>query len=119
MAGVGGMMKFIRLYTGDDGETHCEERDVAETPELPGPQNATRVSFNIAQPGRFSDWHPAPRRQYVITLSGEAEIGLKDGSTYRLKPGDVNLAEDTTGGGHTTRVVSDVPRITVQIPLAD
>ena len=112
-------MKFIRLYTGDDGETHCEERDVAEMPALPGPQDAVRVSFNSSPPGRFSDWHPAPRRQYVITLAGEAEIGLKDGTTYRLKAGDVNLAEDTTGGGHTTRVVGDVPRITVQIPLAD
>ena len=112
-------MKFIRLYTGDDGETHCEEKDVAEMPALPAPQNATRVAFNSSPPGYFSDWHPAPRRQYVITLAGEAEIGLKDGSTYRLKAGDVNLAEDTTGGGHTTRVVSDVPRISVQIPLAD
>ena len=71
-------MKFIRLYTGDDGETHCEERDVAE---LPSPQGATRISFNTYQPGHFSDWHPAPRRQYVITLAGEGEIGLKDGTT--------------------------------------
>jgi len=112
-------MKFIRLYTGDDGETHCEERDVSEMPELPSPRNATSISFHTYEPGRFSDWHPAPRRQYVITLAGEGEIGLKDGSTYRLKPGDVNLAEDTTGGGHTTRVVSDVPRITIHVPLAD
>jgi hypothetical protein len=112
-------MKFIRLYTGDDGETHCEERDASEIPEFASPQNASRISFQVSAPGRFSDWHPAPRRQYVITLSGEAEIGLKDGSTYRLLPGDVNLAEDTTGGGHTTRVVSDVPRITAQVPLAD
>ena len=112
-------MKFIRLYTGDDGETHIEERDVTGLPDLPGPQNAARASFNSSPPGHFSDWHPAPRRQYVITLAGEGEIGLKDGTTYRLKAGDVNLAEDTTGGGHTTRVVSDVPRITVQIPLAD
>ena len=112
-------MKFIRLYTGDDGETHCEERDAADMPALPSPQAASRISFHTYQPGHFSDWHPAPRRQYVITLAGEGEIGLKDGSTYRLRPGDVNLAEDTTGGGHTTRVVSSVPRITVQIPLSD
>jgi len=112
-------MKFIRLYTGDDGETHCEERDVAELADLPSPQNATRASFHSSAAGHFSDWHPAPRRQYVITLTGEGEIGLKDGTLIRLKPGDVNLAADTTGGGHTTRVVSNVPRITVQIPLAD
>jgi hypothetical protein len=112
-------MKFIRLYTGDDGETHIEVKDPVDLADLPAPQAAKGASFHVSQPGHFSDWHPAPRRQYVITLAGEGEIGLKDGSTYRLQPGDINLAEDTTGGGHTTRVVSDVPRVTVQIPFAD
>jgi quercetin dioxygenase-like cupin family protein len=112
-------MKFIRLYTGADGETHIEEQDPADLANLPALQAAKSVSFHVSPPGRFSDWHPAPRRQYVITLAGEGEIGLKDGSTYRLKPGDVNLAEDTTGGGHTTRVVSNEPRVTLQIPFSD
>ena len=112
-------MKFIRLYTGDDGETHVEERNLADYPELASAQAAKSISFHTYQPGHFSDWHPAPRRQFVITLAGEGEIGLKDGSTYRLQPGDINLAEDTTGGGHTTRVVSSEPRVTVQIPFAD
>ena len=75
--------------------------------------------FRAAEVGRFSDWHVAPRRQYVITLSGEGEIGLRDGTKYRLGPGDVNLAEDTTGDGHTTAVVSDIPRVTVTIHLED
>ena len=55
----------------------------------------------------------------MITLSGEGEIGLRDGTKYRLGPGDVNLAEDTTGDGHTTAVVSDTPRVTVTIHLED
>ena len=29
-----------------------------------------------------SDWHTALRRQYIITLSGEAEIGLGDGTIH-------------------------------------
>ena len=75
--------------------------------------------FHAAEPGRFSDWHNAPRRQYIITLSGEGEIGLEDGTTRRLRAGDVNLAEDMTGKGHTTRVVGDVPRVTATIHLED
>ena len=31
----------------------------------------------------------------------------------------MNLAEDTTGDGHTTAVVSDTPRVTVTIHLED
>ena len=60
-------------------------------------------------------WHTAPRRQYIITLAGEAEIGLGDGTIHRLGPGDVNRAEDLTGHGHTTRVVGQVPRVTATV----
>ena len=52
-------------------------------------------------------------------LSGEGEIGLGDGTAHRIGPGRVMLVEDLTGQGHTTRVTSSVPRVTVAIPLAD
>lgn len=64
------------------------------------------------------DWHPAPRRQYVILLAGQLEIGFKDGTTKRLGPGDATLAEDTTGSGHTTRVIGNGPALTAVVPLA-
>ncbi|MCH8827218.1 MAG: hypothetical protein IIB16_09710, partial [Chloroflexi bacterium] len=59
------------------------------------------------------------RRQYVINLSGEVEIGLKDGRVHRFGPGHVTLAEDVTGSGHTTRVVGDSPRVSATITLED
>ena len=65
----------------------------------------TGATIRISPPGYFLDFHCAPRRQYTVTLSGEAEIGLGDGSTHRVGPGDVLLAKDLTGQGHTTRVV--------------
>jgi uncharacterized cupin superfamily protein len=80
-------------------------------------QPATGITFRKSEPGYFIDFHPAPRRQYVITLQGEVEIGLGDGSIHRFGPGDVMLADDLTGKGHTTRVVGDVPRVSVAIPL--
>jgi quercetin dioxygenase-like cupin family protein len=110
-------VKFIRLYTGDDGATHLEEMALESHPSLTELQASKGVTFRSQQPGYFSDWHVAPRRQYVITLAGEAEIGLRDGSIHRLGPGDVNLAEDVTGTGHTTRVVGDEPRVTVVVHL--
>ena len=112
-------MAIMRLYTGDDGQTHLEELDPASHPDLTAMTAATGIQFRVSEPGRFSDWHNAPRRQYVITLSGEVEIGLGDGSVHRFGPGHVNLAEDLTGKGHTTRAVGDVPRVTATIPLAD
>lgn len=112
-------MGMIRLYTGPDGQTHIEHMDLASHPDLTSPQAAARIIFRTAQPGLFSDWHTAPRRQYVINLAGEVEIGLADGSLHRFGPGHVTLAEDLTGKGHTTRVVGNVPRVTATIPLAE
>jgi hypothetical protein len=112
-------MGSIRLYSGDDGHSHIEEIDPPSDPAWSQLQNAKGIIFRASAPGYFSDWHVAPRRQYIITLSGEAEIGLADGTVHRLGPGDVNLAEDLTGHGHTTRVVGDVPRVTATIHLDD
>jgi quercetin dioxygenase-like cupin family protein len=108
-------MGIFRLYSGEDGESHMEELDLTSHPELTALHGAKGVVFRSTPPGYFSDWHTAPRRQYIITLSGEAEIGLGDGTIHRLGPGDVNMAEDLTGHGHTTRVVGQVPRVTATI----
>ena len=70
------------------------------------------------EPGYFKDWHNAPRRQYVITLSGQVEHSIGDGIVRRLGPGDVLLVEDLTGRGHTSRIVCSEPRIVTIIPLA-
>ena len=112
-------MGIFRLYSGSDGESHLEEIDLAGHPELTTQHDVTGVTFRETPPGRFSDWHNAPRRQYVINLSGEVEIGLGDGTVKRFGPGHVTLAEDMTGHGHTTRVVGDQPRVSITIPLAD
>jgi quercetin dioxygenase-like cupin family protein len=112
-------MAITRLYTGDDGQTHLEELDLTSHPELTSLQSAKGIVFRRSEPGYFSDWHNAPRRQFVITLEGEVEIGLGDGTVHRFGPGHVTLAEDLTGKGHTTRVVGNKPRLTATIPLAD
>jgi hypothetical protein len=111
-------MEISRLYTGPDGKTHIERMTLETHPELAALQSAVGIQFRSAPPGHFLDWHPAPRRQFVITISGEVEIGLEDGSVHRYGAGHVNLAEDLTGKGHTTRVVGDQPRVTAVIPLA-
>ncbi len=110
-------MPIARLYTGDDGHSHIEELKLESHPELAAMQSSTGIVFRRVESGYFSDWHCAPRRQYVITLEGEVEIGLGDGSVHRFGPGQAMLAEDLTGHGHTTRAVGDTPRLTATIPL--
>jgi len=110
---------FVRIYTGKDGQSHFEKFDLPQAPPTQAPMQAAKgISFNRFEAGHFMDWHHAPRRQYVITLSGQMEIVTGDGTTMRFGPGDVLLAEDLTGKGHTTRVVSKEARISAIIPLA-
>ncbi len=106
-------MKITRLYTGEDDESHFEEIEV----EVEKIQAAEGIVFRQAPPGHVLDWHPAPRRQYAITLSGQGEIEIGDGTVRRFGPGDIMLADDTTGRGHITRVVGTKPRLYVSIPL--
>jgi hypothetical protein len=106
-------MKITRVYTGPDDESHFEEIEVKLNDILP----ATGIYFRVGAVGQVQDWHPAPRRQYVITSSGEAEIEIGDGTKRRFGPGEIMLAEDTTGRGHITRVVGNQPRFYISVPL--
>ena len=107
------MVKITRLYTGKDGESHFEEIEV----EIEKMVLAHGVIFRHAPQGQVQDWHPAPRRQYVITLSGQGEIEISDGTKRRFGPGDIMLADDTTGRGHITRATGNQPRLYVTIPV--
>ncbi len=114
-------MKIPHLHTGSDGESHFGEIEVELKPhrgsEISSLQEGTGVVFRHTPPGYVLDWHPAPKRQYIITLQGEVEIEVGDGTKRRFGPGDIMLADDLTGRGHVSRVVSDGPRLYVQIPV--
>jgi hypothetical protein len=112
-----------RLYTGPDGQTHAEEIEAKFAGG--GGNDVYKLMANSgaelrrAPPGRVADWHVAPRRQYVITLSGHAEPEVAGGKKIELGPGSIDLVEDTTGKGHITRTVGTEDRVTIQIPVND
>ena len=106
-----------RIYTGPDGQSHAEQIEMKLNGGASEMINATGVQFSSRPPAPASDWHTGPMRQYVITLSGRAELEVADGKKVAVGPGQINLIEDTTGKGHITRNLED--RIVVTIPLAD
>src|SRR3989442_6618466 len=107
---------MIRLYTGKDGQTHIEELDPATHPELTTLQPTKGIVFRTTKPGHFSDWHNAPRRQFVITLAGEEGIRLGDGTVHRYRPGHAALGEELKGRRPTTRGVWHEPRLSGTTP---
>ena len=112
---------IVRLYTGSDGESYFEDLPLDYHPQGPGARTETEnvegIQFRRQELGTFMDFHNAPRKQYLVSLSGQVEIGLGSGEKRIFGPGDVMLADDLSGHGHTTRVVGSEPRISIVIPV--
>jgi hypothetical protein len=113
-------MEITRIYTGSDGRSHFEDLDVpleaGEYGRLSALIPAEGVRLRETPAEGVLDFHTAPRRQFVVTLSGEVEIECGDGARRRFGPGGIMLADDTTGQGHVTREVRG-PRRSLFIPL--
>ncbi len=115
-------MHIVHLYTGDDQQSHFADIEVAMEAASYG-QLSELIStegFKLRElpAGGELDFHNAPRRQFLVTLEGSAEIELGDGTKRVLGPGAIMLADDTTGQGHITREV-DSPRRGLLLPVAD
>jgi hypothetical protein len=116
-------MHVTRLYAGTDGESHFEDTEIALTDlgEIGATSEripATGLIVRTTGPDYPLTWHNAPRRQYVVMLSGgQVEFEVGDGSKRVLGAGDILLAEDTTGRGHLSRAMDGSTRVSLFIAL--
>jgi hypothetical protein len=115
-------MKIHNLYVDDKGESHWRDIEVEYTesgrggklsPRLP----ATGIIFREVPPDYDLDWHPAPRRQYIINLDAGVEITASDGQKRRIGAGEVVLVEDTWGKGHLSKAVDGKLRNCIFVPV--
>jgi quercetin dioxygenase-like cupin family protein len=118
------MIRCVRLWTGNDENSHFEEGLLDIEPGrngdlLTGKIPASTVAFEETHPGGKLEWHTAPVRQLVITLSGTLDFWTRGGAHFLLRPGDVLLAEDTAGGGHCWQLIDDQPWRRAYVVLAD
>ena len=121
------MSTYPRLYADEHGESHFEDVEIdlvsteyappAPPLDLSSFTPATQFGFMQAPAGWSSDWHPSSSRNLFFVISGEWEITASDGETRRFGVGSVLLAEDTTGKGHTSRVVSEVDSLAAMVEL--
>ncbi|QHM96930.1 hypothetical protein [Kosakonia sacchari] len=87
------------------------------------PSLAKLSSQNLYFSNTFEEWqkgvHPAPKKQYVVTMKGKLKFRVSDGSTFIIEPGTVLLAADTTGEGHSWDIVDGKEWVRVYIPVGD
>jgi len=115
-------MKIHRLYADKNGESHFQDVEVeyAETTragKLSKRIPATGIIFREVQPDYDLDWHPAPRRQYIINLDAGVQITASDGESRRIGAGEVLLVEDTTGKGHLSKAIEGKVRNCIFVTL--
>ncbi len=115
-------MKITRIYADAQGISHFEDveiplRAAGEIGRLSTRVPVTGLIFRENDADYDYDWHTAPEPQYVVLLDGEIEIEVSDGERRRFRGGDVLLLEDTTGGGHRTRVTNNQGRRSLFVTL--
>ena len=99
-------MNFAKvvLYTGADGRARWREEPVA-LPEGTPQAMLSRVfpargyQLRASPVGFRSEWHCTREPQWVFILSGEMEIGLRDGSARVFRPGEHFFSADTLPEG--------------------
>ena len=108
------MIQCVRLWTGPDGNSLFEEGTIDLAQGVRGDSvgaaiAATELSFQETQGGGSYAWHQDPVPRFVITLTGTLEFETKSGATFTIRPGDILLAQDNSGSGHTWRLIGDEP----------
>ncbi|HET8576458.1 MAG TPA: hypothetical protein VFO18_05130 [Methylomirabilota bacterium] len=115
-------MKIIRLYADEHGESHFEDVEIAleestRAGRLSARLPATGIIFRQVPPDYDLDWHPAPRRQYIINLDAGVQLTASDGETRRVGAGEVILVEDTWGRGHLSKALDGKLRHCIFVTL--
>ena len=122
-------LAYVRVQTDSQGESHFADSEIpldlkdfappAAPLSVSSGQAASEVLFLSLPGGWVGDWHPTPRLQYLISLSGEIDFEVSDGEVRRFPSGSIILLEDTSGKGHVARVVGEETVRLVAVPLQD
>ena len=104
------LMKCLHIFTNEVGNSTIGEIEVSYvTPFANMPLKASKIYEATAGQLVHSapctqDWHPAPRRQLFVLLSGEVQFETSDGKTADVLPGSVILVNAMASKGHLARV---------------
>jgi len=119
-------LPYVHLYADADGVSHFRNERISLASAPAASADRQLVSYELSSAGGATvlalklgakeDWHRAPRRMWLIALTGMSEVTAGDGEVRRFGPGSLLLMDDTTGKGHITRSVGKVDHIALTIP---
>jgi hypothetical protein len=125
---VDATVTYVRVFADDAGRSRMEERTLALDRELSAPPaEPLKIASLVTVFGSPADvmlvtgeaaWagaepHPAPGRLLWAILAGEWRVTVDEGVSRTFSAGDLVLFEDTSGNGHSSRILSDGARAVV------
>jgi hypothetical protein len=115
-------MRIHNLYTDAKGESHFRNIEIEWAEERRGSKLSKRlpangIIFRETQAEHDIDWHPAPRRQYIINLDAGVRITASDGEARVIAAGEVILVEDVEGKGHLSQAIQGQIRHSIFVPI--
>lgn len=126
-AGTKATLKVWHLYADDAGVSRFREISLPfkaipvpgmdDPPLALGLDSLSGAAFLRLAPRQVEDWHPAPRRVFLVPIQGASRVTAGDGTIKEFRPGDVVLMDDTTGKGHITEPIGDVDHIALIVPV--
>ncbi|MDH3700024.1 MAG: hypothetical protein OEU46_01810 [Alphaproteobacteria bacterium] len=117
-------MRIHNLYMDEAGESHFRDIEVEWAEERGASKYSERlpaagIIFRKTSGDYDLDWHPAPRRQYIINLDAGAKLTASDGESRVVAAGEVILVEDVAGKGHLSQSVGGQLRHSIFVPIED
>ncbi len=115
-------MRIHNLYTDENGTSHFRDIEIEWVEERRGSKLSKRfpasgIIFRETEAKHSTDWHRAPRRQYIINLDAASKLTASDGESRIIGAGEVILVEDTTGKGHLSDHIEGKIRHSIFIPI--
>ena len=96
-------LKYVKIYADENRETDFQYMDVplkeadyappAPPIAISPHQNATGTCAIGFPPGWFGDFHPAPKHQWMMIMSGTLEIRVSDGEKRILLSSSTALGQ--------------------------
>ena len=122
-------MKYVKIVSDKDGETHFEDVDIEfsnisfapPAPPLDIAMMGSSCQYGVlrATSGLNAGWHPTPKKQAFFYLAGEIEAEVSDGEIRKFGPGEMTIVEDTNGKGHRSKVIGENDVILAFVQLED
>lgn len=121
-------VSYVRLFADEHGASHLEANLAVELKSTnfvpPAPpigvsalQPVSACAFLCVPAGYVGDWHPSPKRQWIVFISGQMDFETSDGQRLLGRPGSVVLLEDTHGPGHRSTVPAREPAVMLAVQI--